>query len=482
MQLPDSAHAQHANGVLPSSNSPLPLAYRQSLFAGFVEDRVGTALSISGGLLAVGVPGNDTGQTFDTGRVDVYRWLDEAAGWVLFTSYTTQSFGITQTANARFGAAVSISGDWLLVGCPGCVAADDTKAILVRVPEVIEGANQPLGGLEAYRLSPPSLGDFNDPQDGTGAAVALSVVRSGSILNPTTSIVFAVGSPAATFGNFTLGAVAMGKLVPGVSGVDWEFGPTYGAADFGKYDASLAMSAATWIDVGIFRSEHDLIVGQPGWVPNGGSGIPGRASLWKRVSGAWSLFQNFEAPSPGFLDALGSAVATQRDSNEALGSIAVGAPGRSVNGTPGGSVIVFRQSVVDGTYQFDQELQHPDSATADRFGGALALDSNRLLVGADGRAVDLNNNAGAVYVYRYELNQLFNYSWVLKQTLIEPRESGGNSAFGFSVAIGPRAAAIGAPLSDAAGLLNAGRVATYLCDRIFADGLESNTSFACPGP
>ena len=274
----------------------------------------------------------------------------------------------------------------------------------------------------------------------------------------------------------------MGNLVPGVSGVDWEFGPTYGTADFGKYGASLAMSAATWIDTGIFRNERDLVVGQPGWVPNGGSGIPGQASLWKRVSGAWSLFQNFEAPSPGFLDALGSAVASERISNDSLGTIALGAPGRSLNGTPGGSVIVFRQAVVDGTYQFDQEFQHPEAETADRFGGALALSNNRLLVGADGRAVDLNNNAGSVYVYRYELNQLFNYSWVRKQTLIEPRESGGNSAFGFSVAIGPRAAAIGAPLSDAAGLSNAGRVATYLCDRIFADGLEGNASTACSGP
>ena len=476
------ASSTQPGGIFPPDNDPLPIAYKQSLFAGFTEDRVGTAVSISGGLLAVGVPGNDTGQTFDTGRVDVYRWLDEAAGWVLFTSYTTQSFGITQTANARFGAAVSISRDWLLIGCPGCIAADDTKAILVRVPEVIEGANQPLGGLEAYRLSPPSLGDFNDPVDGTGAAVALNVVNAGTILNPTTSVAFAVGSPAATFGNFTLGAVAMGNLVPGVSGVDWEFGPTYGTADFGKYGASLAMSAATWIDTGIFRNERDLVVGQPGWVPNGGSGIPGQASLWKRVSGSWSLFQNFEAPSPGFLDALGSAVASERISNDSLGTIALGAPGRSLNGTPGGSVIVFRQAVVDGTYQFDQEFQHPDAETADRFGGALALSNNRLLVGADGRAVDLNNNAGSVYVYRYELNQLFNYSWVRKQTLIEPRESGGNSAFGFSVAIGPRAAAIGAPLSDAAGLSNAGRVATYLCDRIFADGLEGNASTACSGP
>lgn len=489
-----AAGAQAPAGLLPD-NAPLPLAYRQSLYAGYAEDRVGAAVSLSGDMLAVGVPGADSGADFDTGRVDVYRWFDEIAGWTQIQSYTTQDFGITPVANGRFGAAVSLSGDWLLVGCPGCDPADEAKAILLRIPDVIEGIGDPRGGLEWHRVTPLELAGYSDPLEGTGSAVALSVVRSGSVLQPTTSIVFAVGSPKAEVfmidsrdetagGDWTeVGAIAMGRFDLGSQDVVWESGPTYGATAFGLFGRSLALSAATWTNLGLFVNQRNLVVGEPAWVAQGGFGVPGRAHLWQRDGSTWNGVQVFTADAPGFLDGLGMAVAVERESNEALGTVALGAPGRSVDATPGGSVLVFRQQAVDGPYVFDQEIQHPDAASADRFGGALALSDGRLLVGADGRAVDLSNNAGAAYVYRYEFNLLIgDFSWRLKQSLIEPRQAGGNAAFGTSVAIGPRAAAIGAPTSDAAGIVNAGRVATYLCDHIFSDGVDGLPPNGCGRP
>ena len=476
------ADAQPPAGLL-LDNAPLPLAYRQSLYAGYAGDGVGSAVSLSGDMLAVGVPSADSGAALDGGRVDVYRWFDGIAGWTRIVSYTTQDFGITSIANARFGAAVSISGEWLLVGCPGCDPADEANAILVRIPDVIEGVGETRGALEWRRVTPPALAGFSDPLEGTGSAVALSVVRAGSVVQPASSIVFAVGSPKATFGTVELGAVAMGRYEPDSQDLVWESGPWYGSTDFGKYGHSLALSATTWIETGLFLNQRNLVVGEPGWVAQGGFGVPGRASLWQRDGASWSPLQNFTASAPGFLDGLGMAVAVERESDEALGTIALGAPGRSVDGTPGGSVLVFRQQAVDGPYLFDQELQHPDAATADRFGGALALAGGRLLVGADGRAVDLLNNAGAAYVYRHEFNLLIgDFSWRLKQSLIEPREAGGNAAFGTSVAIGPRAAAIGAPTSDASGLADAGRVATYLCDHIFSDGVDGPPQDGCGRP
>lgn len=476
------AGAQRPAGLLPD-DGPQPLAYRQSLFAGYAEDRVGMTVSLSGDMLAVGVPGADSGPSFDIGRVDVYRWFDEIAGWTRIMSFTTQDLGITPMPNGRFGAAVALSGEWLLVGCPGCDPADEAKAILLRIPDAIDGVEGTHGALEWHRATPPDLAGFNDPMEGTGSAVALSVVRSGSVIEPATSIVFAVGSPAATFGTFELGAVAMGRYDVGTQDVVWESGPWYGSADFGKYGHSLALSATTWIDFGLHFNQRNLVVGEPGWVPPGESGVQGRATLWQRDGSSWTGLQNFTADVPGFLDSLGTAVAVERTSNEALGTVALGAPGRSVDGTPGGSVLVFRQQAIDGPYVFAQELQHPDAAVADRFGAALALSDGRLLAGADGRAVDLSQNAGAAYVYRYEFDLLIgDFSWRLKQSLTEPRETGGDAGFGTSVAIGPRAAAIGAPLSDAAGLVNAGRVATYLCDHIFSDGVDGLARNGCRSP
>ncbi len=488
------AAAQQPAGLL-FDNDPLPLAYRQSLYAGYVGDGVGAAVSLSGDMLAVGVPAAEVGAASDAGRVDVYRWFDEIAGWTLIQSYDTQDFGITPVANARFGAAVSLSGEWLLVGCPGCDPVDNAKAILVRIPDVIEGVGETRGALEWQRVTPPGLEGYSDPVEGTGAAVALSVVRSGSVIEPATSIVLAVGSPRAEVfliqsrdetagGSWTeVGAIAMGRFELGSQDVVWESGPIYGTTAFAQFGRSLALSAATWIHLGLHLNQRDLIVGEPAWVAQGGFGVPGRAHLWQREGSQWNGLQVFEASTPGFLDGLGMAVAVERESDEALGTIALGAPGRSVGGTPGGGVLVFRQQAVDGPYLFDQELQHPGAATADRFGGALALSAGRLLVGADGRAVDLSNNAGAAYIYRHEFNLLIgDFSWQLKQSLTEPREAGGNAAFGTSVAIGPRAAAIGAPTSDAAGLVDAGRVATYLCGHIFSDGVDGQPPNGCARP
>src|SRR5690606_19551994 len=130
----------------------------------------------------------------------------------------------------------------------------------------------------------------------------------------------------------------------------------------------------------------------------------------------------FESTQPGAFDALGRSVAVERASNQALGTIAIGAPGRAHNGTAGGAVRVYRQHAIDGPYLFDAEIQHPEAAPYDRFGGALALADGRLLVGADGRDTDAGENTGAAYVYSRRLLALPDvYGWSLRQTLLEPQ-------------------------------------------------------------
>lgn len=457
---------------------PPPFAYRQSLHAGDAEDRVGSAVAMSGGLLAVGVPGADSGNTFDTGRVDLYTWAEALGGWARMPSLKPSDFGLTLSANARFGAAVALSGRWLLIGCPGCAAADEAKAILVRIPDQIQRPGAaPSGAYEEwYRATPPALAGFGDPQEGTGAAVALSAAPG--ILG-TESVVLAVGSPAATYGDFQFGAIAMGHLEDG--DVVWESGPWYGGVEFGKYGTSLAM-IGTPVSGSVATFNRYLLVGQPAWVASGQSGAYGRALLWERSGGTWTQTQSFEADAPGFLDGLGMAVAIERPSTAVVGTIALGAPGRARDGMPGGVVRIYRQETVDGPYVFDAEIQHPDAALYDRFGGALALAGGHLLVGADGRDTDLGQNAGTAYVYARRMLLPPNTFWSLRQTLLEPQIGGPNAGFGGAVALGPHAAAVGAALSDAAGPTNAGTVAAYLCDHIFSDGVDGFPPNGCSGP
>ena len=446
-----------------------PLAFRQSLYAGYAGNRVGSSLALAGQVLAVGVPDAAGGALAKVGRVDVYRW--DAQAWHLVRSLAPVDFGLTSMPGARFGAAVAAAGTWLLIGCPGCDAADNAKAVLVRAPDSQSGA------LTWHRATPPDLAGFGDTLDGTGSAVALSVTAN-PIPGNDPLILLAVGSPRATFGTLELGAIAMGRLA--TNSVTWESGPWYGPSEFSRFGASLAM-AASRLEGTLFGHAHFLVVGAPGFVNQGTFGVAGRASLWQRIGASWQQLQVFTNPAPGLADGLGQAVAIERTSMEGLGTIALGAPGRARNGTPGGSVLIYRQETIAGDYLPEQEIQHPDAEIADRFGGALALAGGRLLVGADGRAVDFLANAGSAYVYGRDF-VLGQFLWRLQQTLSEPSRNGGNAAFGRSVVLGTRAAAIGAPVSDAAGLSDAGTVATYLCDRIFIHDFDDIDAFACAAP
>lgn len=480
------AAAPQPDGLL-DTGGPLPLAYQQSLYAGYFEDRVGTVVSLSGEVLAVGVPGADVRDMYDVGRVDIYRWFADGHQWMHTQTYGPSAFGLDAVANMRLGAAVSLSGDWLLIGCPGCPPETAVNAVLVHLPESVDRPGAPNGTITWYDVTPPDLLGFSDPYEGTGAAVALSVVRTGIVSSPGESVVFAIGSPKAT--QFVVdgvtesegGAIAIGRLDVGQQQVVWEAGPIYGAPAFGKFGHALALSAATWINLGIHVNERDLVIGSPGWSPPGEAGIRGRAVVLRRSGSTWSIVQTLLAPTPGFLDAAGSAVAVERVDPERPGTIALGAPGRAVAGTQGGSVLLFRQSGIGGDYVFEQEVQPASTASADRFGGALALSNGTLLAGADGHAVGGWPNAGTAHLYRYGFDLLSGtFRWRFRQTFEEP---GGvdNGAFGSSIALGPRAAAIGAPLSDAAGLGNAGSVVTYLCDQIFRYGHDT-AAMECPGP
>lgn len=449
--------------------SPPPLAYRQSLYAGFAGNRVGSAVALAGNVLAVGVPDAQGGALAQVGRVDVYRWNDNA--WQLVRQLAPIDFGLISSPFARFGTAVAASSGWLLIGCPACDSSDNAKAILVRVPE---GA---FDALTWKRATPPDLAGFGNPQDGTGSAVALSVTAS-FLPGGDPLIVFAVGSPRATYGSSELGAIAFGRLNGNT--VSWESGPWYGPSEYSRFGASLALTA-TRLDGTLPTYAHFLVVGAPGHVNQGTFGVAGRASLWQRSGGTWQQIQVFENPDPGLADGLGSAVAIERATITTLGTIALGAPGRVRNGAPGGTVRIYRQATTGGDHLLDQEIQHPNGVVADRFGGALAFGAGRLLVGADGRAVGAFANAGSAYVYGREF-LLGQFSWRLQQTLVEPQANGGNAAFGSSVAMSARAAAVGAPLSDAAGLVNAGSMVTYLCDRIFVQDFDAVAAFACAGP
>lgn len=143
-----------------------------------------------------------------------------------------------------------------------------------------------------------------------------------------------------------------------------------------------------------------------------------------------------ENTSPNLRGRFGDAVA------HGARVLAVGAPGDSIRGVEAGSVHIFEQDVLTGAYTLGQVLQPPGLLPYDRFGDAVALAGNVLVVGSTGDD-DAAPNAGAAYVYaRAGIDEPFLF---LAKVTAPSSHVGVGDAFGHSVAVFGSRVAVGAP-------------------------------------
>lgn len=123
-----------------------------------------------------------------------------------------------------------------------------------------------------------------------------------------------------------------------------------------------------------------------------------------------------------------------------------------------GSVYLYRRTL--GTFQLEQKIVPFDGESGDFFGKDVGLGDGRLVVGSvrdDDRGVD----AGAAYVYA-----LSGGTWVLQQKLLAADAERGDE-FGFAVAIDEDRIAVGAVLeTEACGLPGCAGGATYLFEQV----------------
>ena len=137
---------------------------------------------------------------------------------------------------------------------------------------------------------------------------------------------------------------------------------------------------------------------------------------------------------------------------------AVGAPGDTASGPDSGAVHIFQRNDLNGAYEIFQTIRPSEVGPFDRFGEAIALGGNLLIVGAKGDDT-VAPNAGAVYVFRrfgvgnpYQLTNKFTAP-----------NGGISDCFGTSVAVNGNVIAVGAPRSDETAF-DAGSVYTYKFD------------------
>lgn len=189
----------------------------------------------------------------------------------------------------------------------------------------------------------------------------------------------------------------------------------------------------------VAMDEDVLVVGATATAAGGFSNA-GAASVWRKgPSGGYVLDATLSANDPHAGAIFGASVAIDGD------TIAVGAPNArtQVHGTPAaGAVYIFTST--GGTWSFRQKLVASDAAQFDKFGGALALDGDTLLVGAVGDD-SWGQGAGAAYVL-----ERVGGNWVEQQELHATIPQVGQM-FGASLCLEGDVAIIGAPGDDGTG-------------------------------
>lgn len=110
-------------------------------------------------------------------------------------------------------------------------------------------------------------------------------------------------------------------------------------------------------------------------------GIPGgKVHVYQEVrEGTWMLRGSLSSPFAQLRGEFGAALAIEGD------RLVVGAPGESGEMAATGAVYVFQ--LVGASWELDQRLVLDGSEPGDRFGDSVAIDGDRLVAGATGRAV-----------------------------------------------------------------------------------------------
>jgi FG-GAP repeat len=273
-------------------------------------------------------------------------------------------------ASAHFGAAVALAdgGDTLVVGAPFADYAGVSQAGAVYVFLRSNGTWALQGKLG------PLL-----PQG--GQAFGASVAIDGNLL--------VVGSPSVGQSPPT-GTVRNPSGGGGAAYVFQRIGLAFGAP-VALSRPSPAASDQFGVSVAIAGST--VLVGATGRTL-GAAQSTGAVFAYTRSGFTWALGQTLVASDAQALDLFGGSLATSGSGNTnrvVVGAVAADVPGGLADT---GAAYVFT-SAGGAAWTQSQKLVASDASASDSFGGAVAIDGNRLIVGAPAAAL----GAGGAYVF-----------------------------------------------------------------------------------
>jgi hypothetical protein len=390
-----------------------------------VDDHFGAAVAISGDTAIVGVPGDDA-RGADSGSAQVFVY--DGSAW----SRQQVLLAADGAAGDAFGAAVAISGDTIVVGAHG----SDALASL------------------------------------SGSAYVF--VRTGAVWTQQQKLTASDGAAYDHFGwsvaidGDTILVGAMYEGAPTNSGSAYVFvraGSTWSeqrklvASDPTANDY-FGVSVALDENTAVVGAHHDDDLGE-----NSGS-----AYVFVRAGTAWSQQQKLMAPDGAVSDNFGASVAISG------ATLVAGAPQDDDLGENSGSAHVFVRT--GSTWSQQQKLIAADGAAGDRFGSAVAIDGDVLVIGSP-TDDDTGTNSGSAYFFGRVAG-----AWTQDFKLAKPNGTGGE-IYGEVVALSGDLALLGAPNEDACDLANSG--AAYLIRLRLTNGshcpgdLECSTGYCVDG-
>lgn len=325
------------------------------------HDELGTSVDGRGSVHVVGAPGF----TSEQGRVQVY---EAASAGELALVQTLQD--PTPSNGDRFGEAVAIDGDTMVVGAPfddgagGPTAARGAVHVFTRLPS----------GTWVYDTT------LYDPNQGDGYRLGQSVAISGNLI--------VAGSPGAGTTRTGYAVVFRRNISTGV----WAFGQVLrppGAENGDDVGRAVAIDGAT------------IVIGAPG-DDSSGTGRGAVHVYLPDATGGHSHEQELTNPGAGDNDRFGWSVDIDR------GTVVAGTP---FQGPASGAVQVFTRHETTDAWTLSQVLTDPGSAVGDRFGRSVSIHRNVIAVGApsddsggaDRGAVHTFYRSGGVWTHRQEL-------------------------------------------------------------------------------
>jgi len=394
-----------------------------------IDSQAGTSIAISGDTLAFGAP---HGGSNEQGNVQI--WRRNGADWIF------EAMLDSAQAGAHFGAAIDLSGDRLIVGAPGYDLSQFTQDVGRAYIFHRDGTNWNLAAQLELQFNTSNAPNF-------GRAVAISG-DSAVVGAP-----FAYSGPNAYgyAGFYRWDGFAWNLLMGAVGGDDGEqFGESVDIVDRRTFGGDI---------------EDYAVIGSPGRdLGANGPFAAGAAGVFRiSVAGELEFWQDLPFPDPTTFSAFGTAVAIT-SSILFETRIAIGAPGRDLHGK------VLTYEISGGQWQLAQELAPVDGETFDRFGGAVALSGDRIVVGADGDDIEGDagdiQDAGSVYFFHNISGLWFRND---QETL---RTMSSGDRFGSAVTISGIHAAAGGGHVNGGGGDETGIVIEYIVDRIFMDGFD----------